>query len=110
MRSPRGGEAGVAHVLKLIDAEMRVAMALTGCTQHRSDQSGHRSNEAAIRRRSEERRHDPEQAVDVGRGHRLREQEALHRRAAVGAQLHQLRGFLDAFGRRLDVRARWRAR
>ena len=26
------GEAGVAHVLKLIDAEMRVAMALTGCT------------------------------------------------------------------------------
>jgi L-lactate dehydrogenase (cytochrome) len=25
-------EAGVAHVLKLIDAEMRVAMALTGCT------------------------------------------------------------------------------
>jgi len=27
------GEAGVAHVLKLIDAEMRVAMALTGCTK-----------------------------------------------------------------------------
>jgi L-lactate dehydrogenase (cytochrome) len=26
------GEAGVAHVLQLIDAEMRVAMALTGCT------------------------------------------------------------------------------
>ena len=26
------GEAGVAHVMKLIDAEMRVAMALTGCT------------------------------------------------------------------------------
>lgn len=26
------GEQGVAHVLKLIDAEMRVAMALTGCT------------------------------------------------------------------------------
>jgi L-lactate dehydrogenase (cytochrome) len=26
------GEAGVAHVLKLVDAEMRVAMALTGCT------------------------------------------------------------------------------
>jgi L-lactate dehydrogenase (cytochrome) len=26
------GEAGVAHFLKLIDAEMRVAMALTGCT------------------------------------------------------------------------------
>jgi L-lactate dehydrogenase (cytochrome) len=26
------GEAGVAHVLKLIDAEMRVAMALTACT------------------------------------------------------------------------------
>jgi L-lactate dehydrogenase (cytochrome) len=25
------GEAGIAHVLKLIDAEMRVAMALTGC-------------------------------------------------------------------------------
>ena len=27
-----GGGAGVAHVLKLIEAEMRVAMALTGCT------------------------------------------------------------------------------
>jgi L-lactate dehydrogenase (cytochrome) len=27
----RGGE-GVAHLLKLIDAEIRVAMALTGCT------------------------------------------------------------------------------
>lgn len=27
------GEAGVAHVLELIAAEMRVAMALTGCTQ-----------------------------------------------------------------------------
>jgi L-lactate dehydrogenase (cytochrome) len=27
-----GGEAGVAHVLKLIESEMRVAMALTGCT------------------------------------------------------------------------------
>jgi L-lactate dehydrogenase (cytochrome) len=27
------GEAGVAHVLKLIDAEMRVAMALTGHTR-----------------------------------------------------------------------------
>ena len=26
------GEAGVAHILKLIDAEMRVALALTGCT------------------------------------------------------------------------------
>jgi L-lactate dehydrogenase (cytochrome) len=26
------GEVGVAHVLKLIDAEMRVAMALTACT------------------------------------------------------------------------------
>jgi L-lactate dehydrogenase (cytochrome) len=26
------GEAGVAHVLRLIDSEMRVAMALTGCT------------------------------------------------------------------------------
>jgi L-lactate dehydrogenase (cytochrome) len=26
-----GGGAGVAHILKLIDAEMRVAMALTGC-------------------------------------------------------------------------------
>jgi L-lactate dehydrogenase (cytochrome) len=26
------GEGGVAHVLKLIDSEMRVAMALTGCT------------------------------------------------------------------------------
>jgi len=28
-----GGEAGVAHALKLIEAEMRVAMALTGCTR-----------------------------------------------------------------------------
>lgn len=27
------GEAGVAHMLKLIEAEMRVAMALTGCTK-----------------------------------------------------------------------------
>lgn len=27
------GQEGVAHVLKLIDAEMRVAMALTGCTK-----------------------------------------------------------------------------
>jgi L-lactate dehydrogenase (cytochrome) len=27
------GESGVAHVLKLIEAEMRVAMALTGCTR-----------------------------------------------------------------------------
>jgi len=27
------GQAGVAHVLKLIDAEMRVAMALTGVTK-----------------------------------------------------------------------------
>ena len=27
------GEAGVAHVLQLIEAEMRVAMALTGCSQ-----------------------------------------------------------------------------
>ena len=27
------GQAGVAHVLNLIDAEMRVAMALTGCTR-----------------------------------------------------------------------------
>ena len=27
------GEAGVAHVLQLIEAEMRVAMALTGCTR-----------------------------------------------------------------------------
>ena len=26
------GGTGVAHVLKLIDAEMRVAMALTACT------------------------------------------------------------------------------
>jgi L-lactate dehydrogenase (cytochrome) len=27
------GGAGVARILKLIDAEMRVAMALTGCTE-----------------------------------------------------------------------------
>jgi L-lactate dehydrogenase (cytochrome) len=29
------GEAGVAHVLTLIEAEMRVAMSLTGCTRVR---------------------------------------------------------------------------
>ena len=29
------GQAGVAHVLQLIDAEMRVAMALTGCANIR---------------------------------------------------------------------------
>jgi L-lactate dehydrogenase (cytochrome) len=29
------GEAGVAHVLALLEAEMRVAMALTGCTRVR---------------------------------------------------------------------------
>jgi L-lactate dehydrogenase (cytochrome) len=28
-----GGQAGVAHVLQLIEAEMRVAMSLTGCTR-----------------------------------------------------------------------------
>ena len=28
-----GGEAGVAHLLQLIEAEMRVAMALTGVTR-----------------------------------------------------------------------------
>lgn len=28
-----GGEAGVTHMLQLIEAEMRVAMALTGCTR-----------------------------------------------------------------------------
>jgi L-lactate dehydrogenase (cytochrome) len=28
-----GGGAGVAHILKLIEAEMRVAMSLTGCTR-----------------------------------------------------------------------------
>ena len=27
-----GGEAGVAHVLRIIEAEMRVAMTLTGAT------------------------------------------------------------------------------
>ncbi|WP_116090395.1 FMN-dependent L-lactate dehydrogenase LldD [Sphingomonas crusticola] len=27
-----GGEAGVAHILRLFEAEMRIAMALTGCT------------------------------------------------------------------------------
>ncbi|MDF7777937.1 alpha-hydroxy-acid oxidizing protein, partial [Sphingomonas sp. AOB5] len=27
------GEAGVTHLLQLIDAEMRIAMALTGCTR-----------------------------------------------------------------------------
>jgi L-lactate dehydrogenase (cytochrome) len=34
------GEAGVAHVLALIEAEMRVAMSLTGCTRVR-DITGH---------------------------------------------------------------------
>jgi len=34
------GEAGVAHVLKLIEAEMRVAMALTGCTDIRKVDGG----------------------------------------------------------------------
>jgi len=28
-----GGEAGVAHMLRLVEAEMRTAMALTGCTR-----------------------------------------------------------------------------
>lgn len=28
-----GGQAGVAHMLQLVEAEMRVAMALTGCTR-----------------------------------------------------------------------------
>lgn len=28
-----GGQAGVAHMLRLVEAEMRVAMALTGCTR-----------------------------------------------------------------------------
>ncbi|UAK25033.1 FMN-dependent L-lactate dehydrogenase LldD [Sphingomonas nostoxanthinifaciens] len=31
-----GGQAGVAHMLKLVEAEMRVAMALTGCTDIRA--------------------------------------------------------------------------
>jgi L-lactate dehydrogenase (cytochrome) len=31
-----GGEAGVSHMLRLIEAEMRVAMALTGCTKIRT--------------------------------------------------------------------------
>jgi len=30
-----GGEAGVAHLLRLLEAELRVAMALTGCTRVR---------------------------------------------------------------------------
>ena len=34
------GEVGVAHVLKLIQAEMRVAMALTGCTTVREIDAG----------------------------------------------------------------------
>jgi L-lactate dehydrogenase (cytochrome) len=34
------GEAGVAHVLRLIEAEMRVAMALTGCTKISEIDSG----------------------------------------------------------------------
>ena len=34
------GQEGVAHVLKLIDAEMRVAMALTGVTKIAADRSG----------------------------------------------------------------------
>jgi L-lactate dehydrogenase (cytochrome) len=34
------GESGVAHVLQLIEAEMRVAMALTGCTDIRGIDGG----------------------------------------------------------------------
>jgi L-lactate dehydrogenase (cytochrome) len=30
-----GGEAGVAQMLRLLEAELRVAMALTGCTRVR---------------------------------------------------------------------------
>ena len=37
-RNVDAGGAGVTHVLELIDAEIRVAMALTGCT--RIDQIG----------------------------------------------------------------------
>jgi L-lactate dehydrogenase (cytochrome) len=35
-----GGQAGVAHALKLIEQEMRVAMALTGCTSISNVNSG----------------------------------------------------------------------
>ena len=45
------GQAGVAHVLKLIDAEIRVAMALTGCTtvdQIDSDILERRGNQATF--------------------------------------------------------------
>jgi L-lactate dehydrogenase (cytochrome) len=49
-----GGQAGVAHVLKLIDAEMRVAMALTGCTS--IDQIDHEILERAAISRTAERR------------------------------------------------------
>ena len=55
MRWRRAGEAGVAHVLKLIEAEMRVAMALTGCTSI-GEIDEQILERAAIRRRSEARR------------------------------------------------------
>ena len=98
------GEAGVAHVLKLIDAEMRVAMALTGCTRIDRDRAGKSSNDAAIRRRSEERHLViAEQLLDVGRRHRLRKQDSPAPTNSREPQFHQLCGFLDAFGGRLDV-------
>jgi L-lactate dehydrogenase (cytochrome) len=31
-----GGEAGVTHVLRLFEAEMKVALSLTGCTAVRN--------------------------------------------------------------------------
>ena len=97
------GEAGVAHVLKLIEAEMRVAMALTGCTSI-GEIDATSSSAAAIRRRSEARRRPRANSRSTSAArHRLGEQEALDRRAAVGAKLHQLRGFLDALGGGLDV-------
>ena len=82
------GGAGVAHVLKLIEAEMRVAMALTGVTTGIRDQP--RRAGRRRRRLGDVPKHAAillEQALDVSDAHRRGEQEALHRRAAVRAQL-----------------------
>ena len=79
------GEAGVAHVLKLIEAEMRVAMALTGATT--IAEIAERCSTAADQATSCSRVIAVEQAGDVGGAHRLAEQKALDRGAAAGPQL-----------------------
>ncbi len=104
MRSPARGEAGVAHVLKLIDAEMRVAMALTGCTQHHRRSTRASSTAARIRRRSEasplrSRNSCSTSAAVIGSANR----KPWTDEQPWDAQLHQLCRFLDAFRRRFDV-------